>query len=99
MNIDNRLDLLKQIKEMDAPPFLLTRIRQQIDNLNNVEAPVKWKWAFGAAAIVVLLLNVSILFSVSSGTKNNAAVNNESSGIEKVVSSMNLNSSNALYHE
>lgn len=99
MNIDKKLELLKQIKEVDAPPFLLTRIRQQIQNAGTVAAPVKWKWAFGAVAVIVLLLNVSILFSISSGTKSNAGITNEPSGIEKVVSSMNLNSSNELYHE
>ena len=99
MNIDKKLELLKQIKAVDEPPFLLTRIRQQIQNAGTVAAPVKWKWAFGTVAVIVLLLNVSILFSVTSVKQINEGVINENTGIEKVVSSMNLNSSNALYHE
>jgi len=95
MNIDNKLDLLKQIKEVDAPPFLLTRIRQQIANLNNVEAPVKWKWAFAASAILILALNVSIFFK-SDETTASTGKNTE---IENVVKSMNLTNSNNLYNE
>ena len=30
MNIDHKLDALKKIKQVEAPPFLLTRIKQQI---------------------------------------------------------------------
>ena len=95
MNIDNKLDLLKQIKEVDAPPFLLTRIRQQIANLNNVEAPVKWKWAFAASAILILALNVSIFFKSDETT----ASSGKNTGIENVVKSMNLTNSNNLYNE
>lgn len=62
MNVDKKLDLLKQVKEVDVPPFLLTRIRQRIQSLGDTEAPVKWKWAFAFSAIVLLALNLSILF-------------------------------------
>ena len=91
MNIDNKLDALKRIKQVDAPPFLLTRIKQQIQNLGNVPAPVKWKWAFAGSAIIILVLNVSILLKEDSSQ--------ESSGIETVASSMNLTNTNALYNE
>lgn len=92
MNIDNKLDLLKQIKDVDAPPFLLTRIRQQIQNLENVEAPVKWKWAFAISAVLILALNVSILFK-STDTQT------AKPGIENVVKALNLSSANNLYNE
>lgn len=95
MNIDNKLDLLKQIKAVDAPPFLLTRIRQQIDNLNNVEAPVKWKWAFAVSAVLISALNISILFTSNDKT----VVTDKAAGIESVVSSMNLTNTNQLYNE
>lgn len=95
MNINTKLDLLKQIKQVDAPHFLLTRIRQQIENLSYVEAPVKWKWAFAASAILILALNVSIFFK-SADTTTAAGKN---TGIENVVKSMNLTSTNNLYNE
>lgn len=93
MNIDKKLDLLKQIKEVDAPPFLLTGIRQQIDNLGTAEAPVKWKWAFALISVVILVLNISMLLrSTDSAVKNNA-------GVENIVKAMNLSTQNDLYNE
>lgn len=91
MNIDNKLEALKKIKQVEAPPFLLTRIKQQIQNLGNAPAPVKWRWAFAASAIIILALNISVFF-----TRNSSATN---TGIETVVSSMNLSNSNSLYNE
>jgi hypothetical protein len=93
MNIDSKLDLLKQMKEVDAPPFLLTRIRQRIHNLQQAEAPVKWKWGFALTSVVILALNISILLASSA---SNAKKNN---GIENIVSSMNLSTTNDLYNE
>ncbi len=95
MNIDNKLDLLKQIKEVEAPLFLLTRIKQQIENLGNVEAPVNWKWAFAVSAVLILTLNISILFKSNDTTE----VIGKSGGIENVVKSMNLTTTNQLYNE
>lgn len=92
MNVDKKLDLLKQVKEVDVPPFLLTRIRQRIQSLGDKEAPVKWKWAFAFSAIVLLALNLSILFKQTGNEEKKA-------GIEEVVTTMHLSTSNELYHE
>lgn len=91
MNIENKLDALKKIKQVEAPPFLLTRIKQQIQNPGNAPAPVKWKWALAGSAIIILALNLSILFKGNGSQKN--------SDIESVVSSMHLSNTNALYNE
>jgi hypothetical protein len=93
MDLNKKLDLLKQVKQVDAPPFLLTRIKQQLQNMQQAEAPVKWKWAFAVTSIVILLLNISMLFtSPFSGTKKNT-------GIESIVRTMNLSTANDLYNE
>jgi hypothetical protein len=93
MDLNKKLDLLKQIKEVDAPPFLLTRIKQQVQNIQQAEAPVKWKWAFAVASIAILLLNISMLFTSSfSSTK-------KTTGIESIVRTMNLSTANDLYNE
>ena len=97
MNIDNKLDILKQIKQVDAPPFLLTRIRQQIENLSNVEVPVKWKWAFAVSSVLILALNISIL--LQSNDQTEATSKTKANGIENVVNSMNLTTTNQLYNE
>ncbi len=92
MNIDKKLDRLKEIKEVAVPPFLLTRIKQHIQSLQETPAPVKWKWAFAGTAIFILALNLSIVLK-SSETKSTEP------GIENVVKSMHLSSSNNLYYE
>jgi hypothetical protein len=93
MSIDKKLDLLKQIKEVEAPPFLLTRIRHRINHPGNAEAPVKWKWAFALTSVVILALNISILLISSDSAKKN------NSGVENIVKIMNLSTKNDLYNE
>jgi hypothetical protein len=93
MNIDNKLDLLKNIKKVDAPPFLLTRVKQQIHNLSNVEAPVKWKWAFALTSVIIMMLNVAIFL------KSNASSEKKTTGVENVINGMNLSTKNDLYNE
>lgn len=91
MNIDKHLDKLKSIRQVDAPAFLFTRIRQQIENLADAPAPVRWRFAFVSVAILLLLLNTAVLIRSSKMEKR--------TGIEQVVSGMQLSSSNDLYHE
>ena len=91
MNINNQLNKLKEIQQVEAPTFLLTRINQQIYNTQNQSAPVKWKLAFVLAAIILLTVNVWA-FIRSNKTQS-------SYSIETVVSSMRLNNNNQLYHE
>jgi len=95
MNIDKKLAVLQQIKQVDAPPFLLTRIWQQIETLGNVAAPVKWKWAFAASSILILAFNIAVLFK----SNEKAEAINGTGGIERVVQSMNLTTTNQLYNE
>jgi hypothetical protein len=91
MDIDKKLELLKKIQKVDAPPFLLTRIMERIDSHTIEKAPASWRLAFVATVIVILGLNVSILFN-SPGKKNEK-------GIEEVISSMELSNTNDLYDE
>jgi len=87
----SKLDLLQQVQKVEAPPFLYTRILQRISNFQEAPAPVQWRFAFITAGILLLVLNISILLSSKQKTENN--------NIETVVSSMNLSTSNELYHE
>ncbi len=91
MNIDNKLEKLKKISRVDVPPFLFTRIKQRIDSINDVPISLKWKFAFGASAIVLLALDIGMLTNFSK--KKNVQ------GLEQVVSSMQLSSSNDFYYE
>jgi hypothetical protein len=91
MDIEKKLELLKKIQKVDVPPFLLTRIMERIDSATIEKAPTFWRLAFIALSMVVLALNVSILFKPSD--KQNKQ------GIEEVISSMELSTSNELYHD
>ena len=97
MNIDNKLDALSRIKQVDAPHFLLTRIKQQIRNLENAPAPVQWTWAFAASTVVVIALNLFIFLGTNDSSTTTNTVNTD--GIETVVSSMHLTNTNTLYNE
>lgn len=91
MSIDDELDGLKKIREVDAPPLLLTRIKSRIDSLNSASAPLQWKWSFAAAAVVVLAVNTGILLSRANTSENNNVAN--------VVNSMQLSTNNDFYHD
>jgi hypothetical protein len=91
MNIENKLEKLKNILQVDAPPFLFTRIKESINTLQSQPAPVKWRLAFGAAAMLVLFLNVFAIFN-SDGKM-------QEGNLDEVVRVMQLSTSNDFYHE
>lgn len=90
--IDKELDKLKLIKTVETPPYLFTRIKQQIDSFGLEKAPVEWKWGFALTMIIVLVLNISTLFDT-----NTSGSVDQTSGISEVVSSLNMSSNNELY--
>ncbi|MGF1923014.1 MAG: hypothetical protein ACQUHE_02450 [Bacteroidia bacterium] len=91
MDIENKLEELKQIKGIDTPPFLLQSIKNKINNLNEVAAPPGWKYAFIACTIMVALFNLTLLIEVKDKQK--------SEQIGTVVSSLQLSDNNQLYHD
>ena len=91
MNADERLNELKKIRQVDAPPFLYTRIRSRIDALTETPAPRQWAWGFSLGAVLVLVLNVGVLLTVTH-TKRESSVSD-------VVSAMQLSTHNDFYHE
>lgn len=93
MDFNKKLDILKQMKEVDAPPFLLTRIMQQIQNLQHTKAPAKWKWAFAFTSILLLVFNISILI------KSSASANKKITSVQNIVNSLGLAATNDLYNE
>ena len=89
MQKDQSLDILDRIKPVEAPAFLLTRIRERINAIGSTVAPVQWKWAFAAGTLVLLLLNVGII--VKSGNAK------KTPGLEQVLTAMHLSTTNDLY--
>jgi hypothetical protein len=91
MDIDKKLDLLKNIQTVDEPPFLLTRIRQRIQSLELSPAPRSWKWALALSGAAIVVLNLGIIFKTANTSKNTS--------IESIAVSMNLSSGINLYNE
>jgi hypothetical protein len=55
------LALLDQIERVDAPPFLLTRIQQQVSAVRAAEVSPAMVWSAGLVTVLVLVLNVWVL--------------------------------------
>lgn len=91
MSIDNKLDTLRKIRTVEVPPFLFTRIKEQLSRLADAPAPVKWKLAFAGTALLILVLNAGILFRSGQQPKKQ--------GLQQVVNSLQLSTSNDFYHE
>ena len=91
MDIENKLERLKQIEVVETPPYLLQSIKSRIQNLTEGEAPSVWKYAFVACAIIVTLFNFTLLFEVTTEHKI--------SQIGTVVSSLQLSDNNQLYND
>jgi len=91
MDIEKKLELLKNIRQVDAPPFMLARIKERIHTISNPVTPVQWKWAFGLAGLIMIALNTFVYLS------GNKAENKGS--IETLVGTMDMSNTNELYHE
>lgn len=91
-NIEERLDSLKLIKKVDAPPYLYTRIKARIDSANQLysTAPVQWRWAFAVTATAIIILNVSIMFQTND-------IEYKRDGIKEIINDMHLSSDNNFY--
>ncbi len=91
MNIDQKLDLLKKIQKVDAPPFMLTRIRQRLDASEPMLASTTWKVAFGTGLLLVATLNVSLFFFRTTTA--------DAAEIQDIVTTMELSNQNDFYNE
>ena len=85
----NTLDLLGQIQSVEAPPFLLTRIRQRIDEAQQAGFSPRLIWSFGVSLLVLLCLNVAVILKQSPATRTDSYNN--------LAVSMNLVPDNSLY--
>ena len=91
MHTDKPIEPLQKIEHVDAPPFLFTRIMEQIHSLHAAPAPLKWKWAFAVTAIFIIVLNISVMIKSTAQKERN--------GLSELIGNMHLSSSNNLYDE
>lgn len=83
------LNMLENIQKVDAPPFLLTRIREQIHELRSDHVSPRMAWGLGISFLLLLTINVFVLASLSKQAGNE----------KSMVQSMELVQDNTLYHE
>lgn len=81
------LDVLKLIKKVDAPPFLLTRIRQKIEASQTVKFSKPLSWSLGISFTIVLALNFVALVHTNTNIKPQSSI----------PESMNLLPHNSIY--
>jgi hypothetical protein len=60
--MDKKLELLSQIESVEAPPFLLTRIKQQIENERVNQFSPRVTWALSISMVLIVSLNLAVLF-------------------------------------
>ena len=53
--------MLEEIKKVDAPEFLLTRIHQKIKDVEKNKFSLNLVWTFAATLSVLLILNIMII--------------------------------------
>jgi hypothetical protein len=90
MEFENNIELLKTINRVDAPSFLFTKIEARLSN-EIYQAPKHWKLAFVVCSVLILAFNIYILTKVSKVNTNE--------NLSEVFSSMQLETSNQLYHD
>ena len=64
------LSPLDSITRVEAPPFLLTRIRQKIDESNRTRISPTFQWVIGITAVLFLALNTVAILKVTQNTKS-----------------------------
>jgi hypothetical protein len=79
--------LLGTISKVDAPPFLLTRIKEKIKAKPEIKIGLGWVFAGSVSLMLVLVVNVIVMNK--SNVKNQQTTN--------LVASMNLAPDNTLY--
>ncbi len=87
-----KFDLLKKVRKVDAPPFLLTRIQARIRRNEAERPPASWQWAGSLAFGLLLLLNALAI-------KQPATPSGSSDPSESLVQNFQLDQTNQLYVE
>ena len=86
--MEQTLDILNNIKKVDASPFLITRIQQkiEIDKINSISTP----WVFSIAATVFILLCLNV-FTIAKKPQMNE--------VSSLAQNMNLLNNDNFYNE
>lgn len=83
----NYSTMLGNIKRVDAPPYLLTRIQEKVKTHPEIKVGMGWVLAGSMSLVMVLLMNVVII-------NRNIAKYKKT---QNIIVSMNLVADNTLY--
>ena len=83
------LDIFNQIQAVETPPFLLTRIKQRIQEQKEAIFAPRLAWTLGLTFLLVVGLNVAVI------TKHNQRQAHQS---QNLAEGMNLLPNNTLYN-
>ncbi|MGK0384643.1 MAG: hypothetical protein ACJAVL_001387 [Bacteroidia bacterium] len=89
----NELELLKQVKRVDAPSFLRTRIEARIQQAAEDSLSNGWVWSFAATVALLIVVNSMVFFNVTED------VSTTDSGAYTITQGMGMNISNQLYND
>jgi len=82
------VEMLGEVARVEAPPFLLTRIRQRIANVQQ-RVPGKWVAATALSLVMLMMLNIYLVTAKSEPSAGG--------GGNELARAMNLLPQNALY--
>jgi len=87
---DNTLEPLEQIKKVNPPPFLYSKIEKRIKEEQTDRVSAKWLVA-ASVTLIILIASNSFLISSNLKTKNNNGNN--------IADAFQLTTNNQLYYE
>jgi hypothetical protein len=85
--LDSLLNQLEKIQEVDAPPFLHTRILEKINRPRTNRFSLRLTWSMAASLVLIVALNVIVVSRGIPATDDSSAV----------AQSMDLIPDNSLY--
>jgi hypothetical protein len=77
------------IKRVNAPDYLWQKIEDEIAFEMENKVPIRWYWMAAACIVILIAVNIALLSINYSPNKN----------MEVYFESMQMNSTNHLYHE
>jgi len=73
-NMEDFLKSLESIKQVEAPPFLFTRIQQRIQNELDNRVPMKLVYSIAASFVILLSINAFTMLQHNHSTKEEANI-------------------------
>lgn len=85
--IDKKIEILSEIKRVEAPVFMDTRIRQKLLNAKKNDFSPRMSWVVSCAMVLIVAVNGVILFTPDKPEKTQS----------NLAQSLNLLPQNELY--